>query len=212
MQRQLGSGNPFYAEPCTLAPSFYRIEEERHSMTRRREDMSQDHFDLLPFIAVLMCTLACLLLVTMSMAAISIGPGAGEGWIPVQDSTRTSKTPILIEWDGTTALVHREGRQTPIPWPLNIFRLDNNTRVTLKDGKLVPLSPEQASQDAVLQKFLDDLEAQRTTHYALFAVRPEGFSSFLYFSNEFRRRHIDVGSEPIASGKPVYLLDKDAQP
>ena len=38
----------------------------------------QDHFDLLPFIAIMMCLPGTLLLVTMSMAAINIGAGAGE--------------------------------------------------------------------------------------------------------------------------------------
>jgi len=48
------------------------------------QSAEQDHFDLLPFIAIMMCLLGALLLVTMSMAAINIGAGAGagEGWVP----------------------------------------------------------------------------------------------------------------------------------
>jgi hypothetical protein len=183
-------------------------------MARRHEDLSQDHFDLLPFIAVLMCTLACLLLVTMGMATISIGPGVGEGWIPVQEETRASKTPILIEWDGTGALVHREGRQIPMRWAARpLFRVNDGTCLTLKDGQVVPLSQGHIRENVALQEFLDELEALRTTHYALLAVRPEGFSSFWQFSNEFRCRNIDVGYEPIASGRPVHLLlGKGLQP
>ena len=44
-----------------------------------------------PFIAIMMCLLGTLLLVTMSMAAINIGAGAGEGWVPAPDSG--AKTP-----------------------------------------------------------------------------------------------------------------------
>ena len=43
-----------------------------------RTRKSADHFDMLPFIAILMCTLGTLLLVTLSMAAVNLGPGAGE--------------------------------------------------------------------------------------------------------------------------------------
>lgn len=67
----------------------------------------QDHFDLLPFIAIMMCLLGALLLVTMSMAAINIGAGAGEGWVPEPDAA--SKTPVLIEWDGVNTIWHAEG-------------------------------------------------------------------------------------------------------
>lgn len=36
---------------------------------------SEDHFDLLPYIAILMCVMACLLLVTMGLASTSLGSG-----------------------------------------------------------------------------------------------------------------------------------------
>jgi len=43
-------------------------------MPRRAENQGQVHFDLLPFIAILMRVTGCLLLVTMSIAALGIGP------------------------------------------------------------------------------------------------------------------------------------------
>ena len=43
-----------------------------------RGSQQEDHFDLLPFIAILMCVLGTELLVTMSMAALSLGVGARE--------------------------------------------------------------------------------------------------------------------------------------
>ena len=70
------------------------------------QSAEQDHFDLLPFIAIMMCLLGTLLLVTMSMAAINVGAGAGEGWVFSPDAD--SKTPVLIEWDGNLATWHAE--------------------------------------------------------------------------------------------------------
>jgi hypothetical protein len=42
------------------------------------QSAEQDHFDLLPFIGIMMCLLGALLLVTMCMGAINIGAGAGD--------------------------------------------------------------------------------------------------------------------------------------
>jgi hypothetical protein len=176
-------------------------------MTHRHTDHNQDHFDLLPFIAILMCTLGCLLLVTMSMASLSLGPRHGEGWIPVHDAMQPSKTPVLIEWDGTVARVHRDGQKVSIPWSAS----SGAQRFVVKDGQLVPLVEEQGGENVELRKFLEELATQRHTHYALFAVRPEGFASFLRFSNQFRAREINVGSMPLPSGKPVRLLRREVR-
>src|SRR5437870_2742034 len=113
-------------------------------MVRRREDLSKDHFDLLPFIAILMCTLGCLLLVTMSMAAISIGPGAGEGWIPVRDWFPGAMIPILIEWDGSTAVFHLEGGKVRIRWS------GGRPSIRTTDGRVLALPSEQGRDEAAL--------------------------------------------------------------
>lgn len=174
-------------------------------MIRRHEDQSKDHFDLLPFIAILMCVLGCLLLVTMGVAALSIGPGVGEGWIPTRDPKTESKKPILIEWDGTTATIHRDGRRVQAKW-------SKPSGVLLSDGEWYELKQEPGSESPELRRFLDELKNQRATHYALFAVRPSGFASFNRFADEFRRFKIDVGYEPIKQEKAVRLLPERSQP
>ncbi len=70
------------------------------------QSAEQDHFDLLPFIAIMMCLLGTLLLITMSMAAINVGAGASEGWVPEADSGL--KIPVLVEWDGVHAIWHSD--------------------------------------------------------------------------------------------------------
>lgn len=175
-------------------------------MNRRRAERKTDHFDLLPFIAILMCMLGCLLLVTLSIAALSLGAGAGEGWIPVADRERAAKTPVLIEWDGKMATIHRQGSKTLAKWePTDL------SRVRIGD-QWFTLSGKDENLDAELKKLLDELESQRTTHYALFAVRPSGFDSFERFANQFRSRQIDVGYEPIRQEKPVRLLRERREP
>jgi len=170
---------------------------------------SADHFDLLPFIAILMCTLGTLLLVTLSMAAVNLGVGAGETWIPSEDSTRTTKIPVLFEWDGNTLVVDLEkGRvKIDIPFEQYIQAPDNSAEEKAAKAK-VDEGIAKLNADV-----LADLARNNTTHYALIAIRPSGFHSF---GGELRAlfedRDISIGTEPIAQGKPVKLLGKAHQP
>lgn len=142
----------------------------------------EDHFNLLPFIAILLCVLGTELLVTMSMATISLGVGAGEGWVPSKDPTKSTKAPILIEWDGKVATVQRKSGDEKIPVTF------------VEDG------PPPA-----LKGLLDELYARRESDYALFAVRPSGFENYFRLAAVFRKRGIDVGDEPVEQGKRVRL-------
>lgn len=164
----------------------------------KEEDLDTDHFDLLPFIAILMCVLGSLLLVTISIAAISIGPGAGEGWIPARGREVSAKKPILIEWDGSTATVHRDGQLVAVNW-------SSPTGVILPDGSWVQIEKQEGIDQGFAQ-LLDSLSAKKESQYALFAVRPSGFKNFKLLVNEFRGRKIDIGYEPILQGKQVRLL------
>ena len=60
---------------------------------------------MLPFIGLLMCVLGVLLFVTLSVAALALGPNVKEGWLPL-DAHDTKKIPILLEWDGKSAVIH----------------------------------------------------------------------------------------------------------
>ena len=169
-------------------------------MYNRNHNQSKDHFDLLPFIAILMCILGTLLLVTISIAALSLGPNHGEGWMPRRDSSTTSKTPILNEWDGAIATIHNEGRKLVASWARATSRRVVNDYWVNQEN------------DPILDDFLTRLSQDQATHYALFAVRPSGFDSFVHFADEFRSRNIDVGYEPIAQERPVRLLKERVQP
>ena len=175
---------------------------------------NSDHFDLLPFIAILMCVLGCLLLVTMSMAAISVGVDAGkrgEGWTVVRQADEHKKTPILIEWDGSAAVIHRDGSKVSVKWskPSGFLvrgSLLSGSKGSDDDGPIWISSKATPESDKEFHKQLKELEGLRATHYALFAVRPSGFKTFNRFADEFRGRKIDVGYEPIRQERPVRLL------
>ena len=171
---------------------------------------SQDHFDLLPFISIMLCLLGTLLLVTMSMAAISLGAGAGEGWIPEPGQASAGKTPILVEWDGTTAVWHKGQALVRIQaaGQTEFIQL-GGTWFHIRRGEGKELNLELlngAPPRGPLDDLLDELAAKHATHYALFAVRPSGFDSFPRFSAQFRARNIDIGYEPIEQTKPVRLM------
>lgn len=152
-------------------------------MTRRLSNSSTEHFDLLPFIGLLMCVLGVLLFVTLSVAALALGPNVKEGWLPT-DTTELKKVPILVEWDGSLAVIHRG----PQPVRFHAFT----------EGEL-KTTPEFSG-------FISEMIAKRSTHYVLFAVRPTGFGNFQNLADRFRDRKVDVGYEPIPQDKAVRLL------
>jgi hypothetical protein len=151
-----------------------------------------DHFDLLPYIAILMCTLGTLLLMTLSMTAINVGPGAGIGIVPAVDANMPTKQPVLIEWDGRQAFVHREQQREAIRVDQLQIWVDGKARDDTEEEKL--------------ESILEDLTENAKTQYALFAVRPSGFSNFMSFRERFDRRRIPIGYEPFEQDRPLRLL------
>jgi hypothetical protein len=150
----------------------------------------------------MMCLLGTLLLVTMSMAAINVGAGASEGWAPQPGPG--SKTPVLVEWDGRYATWHSE---------TGLRRMEENFVEYVPFGRgwlrydpqgHAARVPEPKPNE--LDPLIEYLEARRTTHYALFAVRASGFATFRRFVSRFENRNLDTGSEPIEQGKSVRLL------
>jgi hypothetical protein len=168
------------------------------------QSADQDHFGLLPFIAIMMCLLGTLLLVTMSMTAINVGAGAGEGWIP-QPAAAGGKTPVLVEWDGRYATWHAEkGLQRIKDDLVEYFRGDDGRWVRLDatgGGEFVAGPAPQP-----LDPLIDYLESRRDTHYALLAVRPSGFGSFYRFQMRFAHHKIPTGAEPVDQARPVRLI------
>jgi hypothetical protein len=155
-----------------------------------QHNISSDHFDLLPFIAILMCLLGTLLFITMSVAAINIGPGAGEGWVPAATVNDTAKTPLLVEWDGETVIIQ---------YSTGFKRISIGQKVRSwfnSDGNF---------KSREMLNFLSEMKSQNSTTYVLFAVRPSGFENFQTLAAEFRSKGIDIGYEPIEQGKSVRI-------
>src|SRR5271169_180348 len=126
----------------------------------------QDHFDLLPFIGIMMCLLGTLLLVTMCMAAINVGAGAREGWVPQPDPN--AKIPVLIEWDGTYAVWHSDSGLQKIEEDFVEYADINGTWIRFDpDGSGHRVNGPQPNP---LDPLVNFLETRRQTHYALFAV------------------------------------------
>lgn len=165
---------------------------------------SEDRFDLLPFIAIMLCLLGCLLFVTMSTAALSLGPAAGEGWLTSATAGGATKQPVLLEWDGVRVTPHVDGLH-PVHWSADRGLRIVDGRVVLPEA--IP-DPDKAERDRLLGYFGERL----ATHYALFAVRPSGFESFQRMADTFRRLQIEVGYEPIAQSRTVRLLHPGGQP
>jgi biopolymer transport protein ExbD len=156
-----------------------------------------DQFDLLPFIGILMCVLGCLLLVTLSMAAVSVGVGAAEACVPTTDVSPTSKQAVLVEWDGSTAVIHRHLERVHIKWVLpQEISIDGSTYVMVQESKNV--SPE-------IVREMEWFVSHKGTHYILIAARPSGFDTLMRFANQFSAKGVSIGYEPLEQCRPVQL-------
>lgn len=181
---------------------------------------SRDHFDLLPFIAIMMCLLGCLLLVTISMASINVGVGAGEVWVPGGGEQGPGKTPVLIEWDGKHVAVHRPTPDGTSSRPERVMAFASlwamgeefkskhggGPKAQISDEDFEKLKAERTKINTEFNTFVDEFEAQKATQYALFAIRPQGFETFFELLRIFHEHKIDIGYEPLSSqDKPVGL-------
>jgi hypothetical protein len=152
----------------------------------------QDHFDLLPFVAILMGLLGTLLLVTLGLAALRLSSGqVPEVWC-IEGGAKTRRmTPVLVEWDGTQAVVHEGDARITVPWQ-------------------VPAGPAAGTaMSAAPQRLLNIFTERKGTHYALFAVRPAGFATFRQMAQRLRANNIAIGYEPLPAGRAIRLQAGD---
>jgi biopolymer transport protein ExbD len=159
-----------------------------------KQGNGHDHFDMLPFIALMMIVLATLLFITMTMAAINVGAGVAEGWIPTA-SAGNPKIPILAEWDGEALIIHKPSGQE------RIF-IGQETRQWFNS--------DLGFKREELGTFIQEMTDNKDTHYVLFAVRPSGFGNFQMLASLFRKKDVSIGYEPLDQGKSVRLkLEKE---
>ena len=166
------------------------------SISRPRPE--QEHFDLLPFIAIMMIVLAVLLLITMTMASLNVGAGAAEGWIPTKTQDANNKIPILVEWDGETAIIQKPSGHRRIVLGKEVRRWWNS---------------DWRFRNDEMREFWNEMKSQSDTHYVLFAVRPSGFRNFQALASEFRDAGVNVGYEPVEQSTRIQLkLDEKRLP
>jgi hypothetical protein len=167
----------------------------------RARSFEQDHFDLLPFINILMCILGLLLLIALSFAGLTLRE-APEVWSPCTGESASSESqipctrggfrrmPVLVEWDGKLILIHMpHGLTCTVPPKLQ------------RTGVNCPAELDALPYAELLRYF----EARARTHYALIAVRPSGFDDFDSFADMFRSRKIGIGFEPIEQQRKIRL-------
>jgi hypothetical protein len=160
-------------------------------MSRKRNTQT-DHFDLLPFVAILMSTLGCLLFITLSIASVNLTvPTVGLA------PTGESKTPVLIDWRKGISTVSRKGAAASvIPWSDAQWSVLENTNAS-NAGK--------ADLPSKLNAALQEISSDPKHTYALFAVRPSGFAAFSAMHAICQQRNIDVGYYPVGEKDKVKL-------
>lgn len=141
-------------------------------MSASRHKGTGDHFDLLPFVSILMCTLGCLLFITLSIVSVSLTD------IPtILTPVGQKKSPVLIEWANPVSAIHTDGgerievRWEPATWKQMETQTPQRDSLGNRGETLLPQA---------LQANLDDISKHSDQKYALIAVRPSGLSTFKY--------------------------------
>jgi hypothetical protein len=146
---------------------------------------------LFPFISILICTLGCLLMVTMSWVALALGPGLSEQWRVMTrgpGDRSVEKAPTLLEWDGDAVTVHPE--KVRVPW----------AAASVNNGR----------NDSAFGRLLELVRKNRERQYLYVAVRPSGFGNLDPLLALIRSQQIDVGYEPIQQDRVVSLAQDRA--
>lgn len=166
-------------------------------MRSKCQNASSDHFDLLPFVAILMGTLGCLLFITLSVVSLSLTPAkAGP------DRTAQNKKPVLIEWAKPVSTIIENGRRVAVNWSPSAWEA-LETRASLKSA-----SPEIPTE---MKRLLNEIGSQPARRYILFAVRPSGFKAFSAMADLCKQRHIDIGFYPIGENDAVKGIPRSME-
>lgn len=161
----------------------------------------QDHFDLLPFIAILLCVMGVLLLVTISMAALYMGQTT-EQWIPEVTHDTSGPKPVLVEWDGKRATLQwGQERHIFVAKQVTVVLGERTVSRIDLDEKPETVGLDEAPIDQLFEWF----KARKGEYYPLFAVRPSGYSSFPVLPSKAKEMGLDVGYEPVSQHQNVAI-------
>lgn len=142
-----------------------------------------DHFDLLPFINIMVCVLGSMLVMTLSIAGLDLRKPAAS-WLMGSECCDARQPPMVMEWDGSALLAH---------YPDRILRFD----IARRSAGL--------SQEA-LGQVLAKLRSERRS-YVLIAVRPNGFSTLHDLKLAFRGAGISIGAQPVHNSEEVRSVE-----
>ena len=149
-----------------------------------------DHFDLLPYIAVLMCMLGCLLFITLSLVSLSL-INVGLIFLPHP----APKTPIKVEWAQQGAVM--QDLKEPIRW-------SDQAWLTLESGDTQNLTDQDTPP--AFQQLLAKCKGKDAGYYPVFAVRPSGFKTFGAIHDLCARDGIQIGYYPAGEKQRVTLV------
>lgn len=158
-------------------------------MKRRHNGGDVDHFDLFPFISILVCTLGFLLMVTLAVVAICLGPGARQIIIPEALPGQIKREPLMIEWDGSQVTIHPSG--TKVSW--------------------AEASKNEGVNDSPFGQLLLKVRQEKARYYIFVAVRPSGFGNLGQLVDLMHKQKLNFGYEPFEQGRPIGIQEEGKQ-
>ncbi len=142
-------------------------------------------FDLFPFLGILTCLMAVLLLIVMSMVAFSVGPCVAEIWMYSEGTS--DKTPVLVEWDGSEVIIYPHKTHVP-----SIKAFEN-----------------KGDNDSDFGLLMKQIKDEGNTRYLYFAVRPSGFINFEPIIGLVQANGVDIGYEPVDQNRPLGIIEEE---
>jgi len=167
-------------------------------MSRNNATTSSDHFDLLPFVAILMCTLGCLLFITLSVVSLT-----KPGTVIKINRGKQKKQPVLIFWSERVTAIQNGSQEKIIRWDDATWHKMETESLPNAASPAIPLE---------LQNTLAEIGRHSDTSFAFFAVRPSGFKSFETMRRLCKQLHLDIGFYPVdETGKVTVMYNSPGE-
>jgi len=86
-----------------------------------------------------------------SQRGLELDPDIADGWIPLREEEQVPKTPVFVEWNGTTVAVHHphlqgthhRGRRAPKRRPLEQATAAEPRHVLCTAGRVFPIDDDR---------------------------------------------------------------------
>lgn len=154
----------------------------------RLDDDNEEGISLFPMFNILACTLGVMVFILATVATVSLGADKAVDIVAhVDPGDPEPRTPIWLEWDGTTLTLLPTGEQATFERPLDEIETWEATWSYISTSL----------GGTRLGARIANVGLDNDNQYIVLLVRPEGFDELAEVRGYFEFLGVDVGYEPV---------------